>query len=212
MTARTADPAAAEGFWLARQYNRLTLRQRRTLMGYVFIAPFILGFLFWWLGPAAVAGYLTFHKWNFLAAPKFVGMANFSRMVGDPILAQSLKVTIIFSLISVPLGLVFAFFLANLINAKFRFIAIFRTIYFLPSIVPAVANAILWAWLFNHRIRIDQFCHSRLWRSQDWLAARSQLGHAGFRHSDRLGRRRLDDHLPGRLARHPSDLLRSGRD
>ncbi|MDE2819898.1 MAG: sugar ABC transporter permease [Chloroflexota bacterium] len=149
MTAHTAEQAAGKGFWLTRQYNRLTLRQRRTLMGYVFIAPFILGFLLWWMGPAAVAGYLTFHKWNFLSAPKFVGMANFSKMLSDPILAQSLKVTIIFSAISVPLGLVFAFFLANLINAKVRGIAVFRTIYFLPSIVPAVANAILWAWLFN---------------------------------------------------------------
>ena len=157
MTAQIADPPDGKGFWLIRQYNRLTLKQRRTLMGYVFIAPFILGFLFWWLGPAAVAGYLTFHKWNFLAAPKFVGMANFSKMVGDPILAQSLKVTIVFSAISVPLGLVFAFFLANLINAKFRFIAIFRTIYFLPSIVPAVANAILWAWLFNTEFGLINF-------------------------------------------------------
>ena len=49
-------------------------------------------------------------------------------MLNDPILAQSLKVTVIYSAISVPLGLIFAFFLANLINAKFRFIAIFRTI------------------------------------------------------------------------------------
>jgi len=84
-------------------------------------------------------------------------MFQFNKMLSDPILAQSLKVTIIFSAISVPLGLLFAFFLANLINAKVRGIAVFRTIYFLPSIVPAVANAILWAWLFNTEFGLINF-------------------------------------------------------
>ncbi len=157
MSVPPLDHKTENRFWLARLYNRLTLRQRRTLVGYVFIMPFILGFLIWWLGPALVAGYLTFHKWNFLSAPRFVGAANLERMLTDPILAQSLKVTIIFSAISVPLGMVFAFFLASLINAKVRFIAIFRTIYFLPSIVPAVANAILWAWLFNTEFGLINF-------------------------------------------------------
>ena len=65
-------------------------------MGYVFIMPFILGFLFWWLGPALVAGHLTLHKWNLISAPRFVGMFNFNTMLNDPILAQSLKVTVIY--------------------------------------------------------------------------------------------------------------------
>ena len=118
-------------------------------MGYVFIMPFIAGFVLWFLLPAAVAAYLTLQRWNLISAPRFVGLYNINRMLRDPLLLQSLKVTVLFSAISVPLGLVFAFFLASLINNKFRGIAVFRTIYFLPSIVPAVANAILWAWLFN---------------------------------------------------------------
>ena len=118
-------------------------------MGYVFIMPFILGFIFWFLVPALVAANLTFQKWNLISPPKYVGFANFEKMFSDPLLGQSLKVTFLFSAISVPIGLVFAFFLAMLINTKIRGIAIFRTIFFLPSIVPAVANAILWAWLFN---------------------------------------------------------------
>lgn len=157
MTRSLANASPTDGFWLARQYNRLSLKQRRTLMGYVFIMPFILGFLFWWLAPAVVAGQLTVHRWNLLSPPRFAGAFNFNRLLNDAILAQSLKVTFLFSAISVPLGLVFAFFLANLINAKFRFIAIFRTIYFLPSIVPAVANAILWAWLFNTEFGLINF-------------------------------------------------------
>jgi multiple sugar transport system permease protein len=134
---------------IVERYNRLTLKQRRTIMGYVFIMPFILGFIFWFLIPALVAANLTFQKWNLISPPKYVGFDNFEKMFSDPLLGQSLKVTFLFSAISVPIGLVFAFFLAMLINTKIPGIAIFRTIYFLPSIVPAVANAILWAWLFN---------------------------------------------------------------
>src|SRR5690606_3538916 len=60
-----------------------------------------------------------------------------------------LAVTTVYTLVSVPLGLVFSFFLALLINNRLPGISIFRTIFYLPSIVPAVANAALWAWIFN---------------------------------------------------------------
>jgi multiple sugar transport system permease protein len=129
--------------------QRLTLQQRRTIMGYIFISPFILGFIFWFLIPALVAGYLTFQKWNLIAPPQFVGMQNIEKLFNDPLLLQSLKATFVYTLLSVPLSLLVSFFLATLINNKVRGIAIFRTIYYLPSIVPAVANALLWAWMFN---------------------------------------------------------------
>jgi multiple sugar transport system permease protein len=127
----------------------LTMSQRRNITGYIFIAPFILGFLFWFLIPALVAGYLTFHRWNLLSAPQFVGLQNIQRLFTDPLLPQSLKATFLYTVLSVPLGLLLSFFLATLINQKVRGIAFFRTIYYLPSIVPAVANALLWAWMFN---------------------------------------------------------------
>ena len=101
---------------IVERYNRLTLKQRRTIMGYVFIMPFILGFIFWFLIPALVAANLTFQKWNLISPPKYVGFDNFEKMFSDPLLGQSLKVTFLFSAISVPIGLVFAFFLAMLIN------------------------------------------------------------------------------------------------
>jgi multiple sugar transport system permease protein len=127
----------------------LTLAQRRNITGYIFILPFILGFLLWFLIPAVVAGYLTFQKWNFISPPQYIGFQNIERLFNDPILLQSLKATFLYTFISVPLGLIFSFFLALLINNKIRGIAIFRTIFYLPSIVPAVANALLWAWMFN---------------------------------------------------------------
>lgn len=129
--------------------RRLTLTQRRNIIGYIFIMPFILGFLFWWLIPAVVAGYLTFQKWNLIAPPTYAGMDNINKLFTDPLLLQSLKATFTYTILTVPLSLLLSFFLASLINHSFRGIAIFRTIYYLPSIVPAVANALLWSWMFN---------------------------------------------------------------
>ncbi len=126
-----------------------TPRGRRTITGYLFIGPFILGVMFWVLYPAIMAAWLTFQKWNLITPATFIGIENFSNMLTDKLFWQSLKVTSIYTFFSVPLGLVISFLLALLINTKIRGIAFFRTIYYLPSIVPAVANAVLWAWIFN---------------------------------------------------------------
>jgi multiple sugar transport system permease protein len=111
--------------------------------------PFILGFLFWFLAPASVALWLTFQKYNLISAPTYVGFQNIEQLFKDPLLLLSLKATFLYTFLSVPLGLLLSFFLATLINRQFRGIAVFRTIFYLPSIVPAVANALLWAWMFN---------------------------------------------------------------
>jgi multiple sugar transport system permease protein len=126
-----------------------TLQGRRTLVGYIFISPFILGFLLWFLLPTLIAVWLTFTDWNLISPPKFVGLKNILRLPQDKLFWQSLKVTSIFTLVSVPLTLVFGFALALLMNTKVRGISVFRTVYYLPSIVPAVASAVLWAWIFN---------------------------------------------------------------
>jgi multiple sugar transport system permease protein len=131
------------------QKKGLTLQQRRNITGYLFISPFILGFILWFLIPALVSAYLVFQKWNLISPPQYVGFQNIERLFTDPILPQSLKATFLYTFLSVPLGLMLSFFLASLINSKVRGIAVFRTIYYLPSIVPAVANALLWAWMLN---------------------------------------------------------------
>src|SRR5512135_1016784 len=110
----------------------LTLTQRRTVIGYIFISPFILGFLFWFLIPALVAVYLTFQKWNLINPPQYVGLDNIKHLFEDPLLPISLRATFVYTLLVVPLSLLVSFFLAALINAKVRGIAVFRTIYYLP--------------------------------------------------------------------------------
>lgn len=126
-----------------------TLRGRRTLTGYLFISPFILGVLLWVVLPALTAVWLVFQDWNLIRPAQYVGLDNIARLFSDRLLRQSLRVTSIYTLVSVPLGLLLSFVLALLINQKMRGIAIFRTIYYLPTVMPAVANAVLWAWILN---------------------------------------------------------------
>jgi multiple sugar transport system permease protein len=131
------------------QRASLTPAQRRNITGYLFISPFILGFLLWFLIPALIALYLSFHSWNMMSAPRFVGLDNFARLFTDPLLPQSLKATFVYTIISVPVGLSISFGLASLINTQLPGISIFRTIFYVPSIIPAVASAALWAWIYN---------------------------------------------------------------
>ncbi len=129
--------------------RRLTLSQRRNITGYLFISPFILGFLLWFLIPALIALYLTVHRWNLISAPQFVGLDNIEHLFNDPLLPQALKATFTYTIVAVPLGLLISFGLAMLLNNQLPGIGIFRTIFYLPSIIPAVASAALWAWIFN---------------------------------------------------------------
>jgi multiple sugar transport system permease protein len=126
-----------------------TLRGRRTVIGYIFISPFILGVLFWVLIPALTAIWLVFHDWNLISPARYSGLDNVIRLWGDRLFWQALKVTTIYTVFSVPLSLVISFCLALLINQPLRGIALFRTIFYLPSIMPVVAAAVLWAWIFN---------------------------------------------------------------
>jgi len=142
MTTLSKSAAAKRGF-------QLTNQQRRNILGYIFIMPFVLGVLFWLVIPGAVAVWLSFQDWNLISPPTFKGLGNFTKLFTDKLFYQALKVTSNYTLISVPLGLVLGFALALLMNTKVKGIRFFRTVYYLPSIVPAVANAVLWAWMFN---------------------------------------------------------------
>ncbi len=122
---------------------------RKTLMGYFFISPFILGFLFWFVIPTATAVWMAFQDWNMMTPPKFVALQNFYNLFEDELFWQALKVTLIYTVFAVPLTMVMAFSIALLMNTKVRGINFFRTLYYLPVVVPAVAGSILWAWILN---------------------------------------------------------------
>lgn len=127
-------------------------RQRRNeaLWGIVCVAPAILGFLIWQLGPIVASLLIAFTDWNIAGSPHWIGVKNFQQMFAqDALFWKSLRVTAVYTLGSVPLSIVFAFFLAILLNQKIKGLPIFRTIFYLPAIVPVIASSILWLWLFN---------------------------------------------------------------
>ncbi len=122
---------------------------RNTIIGYIFISPFILGFLVWFAIPMLTSAWMSFQEFDFISPARFIFLENFSTMLQDDLFWQSLKVTAVYSLVSVPVGMVLSFALALLLNSKVRGIGIFRTLYYLPIVVPSVANAVLWAWMLN---------------------------------------------------------------
>ena len=131
---------------------RFSLRKRNTLIGYLFISPVILGYLIWVAGPMIVAVWLSFTEWDMLRPAQFVGLSNYQLMLHDDLFWKSLTVTFYFTLISVPLSLTFSFAVALLVNVNVRGISLFRMLFYLPSIVPLVVNAVLWMWIFNSEL------------------------------------------------------------
>jgi len=121
--------------------------------GYLLISPWIIGFVIFFAGPLLFSIFLSFCNWLSLGPPetaRFVGMENFSRIVtNDPDFSKSLMVTSYFSILFVPLGLIFGLALALLMNVEAKGMRAFRTIYFLPAVLPSVAIAVLWKDLFR---------------------------------------------------------------
>jgi len=128
----------------------MSAAQRRDLRdGLLFTSPFILGVLALWVGPMLYSLYLILHKWNMLKAPKFIGLGNFERMLNDPLVGKSLVNTAYYTFLGVPLQLLVAFSLAVMLNQQIRGLGIYRTVYYLPSITPAVAFAVVWLQILN---------------------------------------------------------------
>lgn len=131
---------------------RALLRVRggqRAVDGYFFAAPAILGLVLFTAYPVLFTFYLSFTKYNLVSAPKFVGIDNFRNLASDHLFASSLLLTAYYSVLVIPLTLVISFLVAILMNQKVRGIAFFRTIWYLPSLVPAAAAGALWRWVLN---------------------------------------------------------------
>jgi len=118
--------------------------------GILLALPVIIGFFLWTVGPTIASFILSLTRWPTAGSPEFIGLANYIQMFGrDYLFKKSLGVTTYYAFGSIPLVIVAAFIVAMLLNQKVRGQSIFRTMYYLPSVVPTVASALLWLWLFN---------------------------------------------------------------
>ncbi|MGQ9554560.1 MAG: carbohydrate ABC transporter permease [Anaerolineae bacterium] len=116
---------------------------------YTCIAPWLLGLLGFTLLPMIASFVLAMMRWNMMFPPLWVGSENYRTALKDPLFWQSLKVTVLYSIVAMPLDMVLGLFVAVLMNQKIPGMNIFRTIYYLPAVVSGVAVAILWQLIFN---------------------------------------------------------------
>jgi len=124
-------------------------REHSVWAGLLWTAPWWLGFLLFLAVPMSVSLYISFCDYTLLQPPTFVGGANYAALAVDPDFHLVVRNTIIFALVSVPLGTILAVLLAVMLNQRVRGQAFFRACIFLPTIVPLVATGVIWMWMLN---------------------------------------------------------------
>ena len=117
--------------------------------GWLLAMPAILGFLIFTIGPMVASLFFSLTDWRIGAPARFVGLGNYDRLAHDHLFWKSLNVTTYYTLGVVPLTLLVGFAVAILVNQGVRGRSAWRTIYYLPTLVPAVASSVLWIWIFN---------------------------------------------------------------
>jgi len=115
---------------------------------YLFVLPPVLGFLIFGLAPILYSIYMSFHHWDMLSPPEWVGFANYVDLLKDEKFYKSIFNTF-YLLLGIPIGMVVSLLLAILMNRKLKGISVMRTIYYLPVISPIIAVSLLWQWILN---------------------------------------------------------------
>ena len=134
-----------------RRRQGMSAHTRRSLIkGLLFVSPWLVGLLLLTLYPIGASLYYSFTAYDVFTDPVWVGLENFQTAIaGDENVALALTNTFLYALVFIPLSQLAALFSASLLNVDLKGQSIFRTFFYLPSIVPAVASTIVWIWLFN---------------------------------------------------------------
>ena len=127
------------------------MARKEALEGYLFILPWLIGLVAFTLGPVLASFYLSFTAWQISAPPVFIGLDNYIELTTDPAMRKSLYNTLYLTVFGVPLNMLAGLAIALLMNQNVRGIGIFRTIWYLPSVLSSVAVAVLWMWILNPR-------------------------------------------------------------
>ena len=129
-----------------------------TITGWLMVSPWVIGFLFFFAVPMIASLTLSFMEWDLISPPVFVGIENYRELlIVDPLALNSLKITLILSFISIPMTVVFGLIIAMLLNTEIKGLPVFRTVYYLPAVLPAIAVALLWRWVFSSEFGLINF-------------------------------------------------------
>ncbi|HLH81485.1 MAG TPA: sugar ABC transporter permease [Chthonomonas sp.] len=144
--------------------------RRETRTALLFVLPWFIGFTAFMLYPVVASIYFSFCDYSVLHPPVFIGLANYRDLIHDAIFWQTVQNTIVYTLWALPISALVALSLALLLNTKVRGMAFYRTIFFIPSLVPMVALAILWQWIFNGQYGIlNAFLQDLGIKGPNWL-------------------------------------------
>ncbi len=152
------------------------LLRQEARAGYLFASPWIIGFLVFLLGPMVASVVFSFCAYDVLHPPRWVGGMNYSRLVQDPILVKSFANIVFLAGVGIPMGIVVSLGLAMLLNARVKGMPAYRTLFYLPSLTPIVAMAVLWLFILNPDSGvINQAWRATLttwfgWKAPTWLA------------------------------------------
>ena len=126
------------------------MTSKKKILPYLLVSPYIVHFFLFVAFPVAFSIILTFHKWNIISPMEYTGFNNYIRLFSDKTFFKSIGNTLIFLLIHIPLQIIVALFLAEILNQKIKFRGAFRGAFFLPVIVSGVVVTILWQQLLGY--------------------------------------------------------------
>ena len=129
--------------------TRSTIERKRAKFAYLFAAPWIVGLLVFYAYPLFGSIYYSFTNYNIIGNTSWIGLQNYKDLFRDPLFWTGIKNTVIYATLEVPLSVVVGVLLALLLNMRIKGRDLFRTVFFLPTLVPVIATSIIWEWLLN---------------------------------------------------------------
>ena len=151
-------------------------RKREAFWFYLFISPWLIGFLAFMAYPLIMSFYYSFTSYNVVNPPEFVGLRNYINLFNDRLFRLSVRATTIYTLAAIPLGLLLSLFFAVLLNRPIPGRTLFRAFLYFPSMISGVGLSILWLWIFNPQIGVLNYLlnlfgiSSQLWLLEPRLA------------------------------------------
>lgn len=140
-----------QGNDLIKRKKRSKQEKKFARLGLLFALPWLTGFLLFSIYPIIKSFYYSLTDYNFFQDPVFIGLKNYADLFKDPKFYLSLKNTFYIAAVGVPLRLMYSLAMAMLLNMKVKGQSVYRTVYYMPSIVPIVASSVLWLWILNPR-------------------------------------------------------------
>lgn len=149
------------------------LQRQEMLEGLLYISPWIVGFIVFVAGPLLASGILSFTKYNVLRPPKFIGLTNYVyAFTKDELFLPSIGRSFYYALLVVPLSMLGSLIVAMLLNQKLKITTFWRTMFFLPTLTPLVATALLWRWMLNPDVGLVNFLLSQVGiKGPGWLSS-----------------------------------------